>query len=291
MKLPLSHSLPDYLNEFPFYDRLPQRIREYIHQTQGYLNCIDVGANIGDTIASFYKEDADTFLAIEPNPKFNELLIHNWGWNKNVSIVSEICSSGNDQGTFEVREKNGTSSILQTENGVKMSKRSLDEMVNGHPVAANANVLKIDTDGYDFDVIEGAKELLLRNRPVVLFECDVFENEHYVQDCLTALELLKKSGYNHFLLYNNVGNLMGKYSLSDLFPFRNLLFFQLTSSFGYFDILVMKDEELIQFYKTEIDFFANDMRNKSLQRSALAAIEFYDTDQTNARASQTFCPR
>ncbi|MBC8185636.1 FkbM family methyltransferase [candidate division KSB1 bacterium] len=90
LMLPLSHSLPNYLKQFTFYDRLPQRISTYIHQKQGYLNCIDVGANIGDTIASFYKENTDTFLAIEPNPKFNKLLVENWAWNKNVTVVSDI---------------------------------------------------------------------------------------------------------------------------------------------------------------------------------------------------------
>ncbi len=274
LKLPLSHLLPIYLNQFPFYDRLPQRISEYIHQKQGHLNCIDVGANIGDTIASFYKEDTDTFLAIEPNPKFNKLLTENWGWNKNVAVVSDICSSDSDEGTFVIQEKNGTASILQKENGIKMIRRTLDEIVDNHPFATNANVLKIDTDGNDFEVIEGSNRLLQRNLPVVLFECDVFENTNYVEDCLRTLKLLKQSGYNYFLLYDNFGYLMGKYSLSDLSPFRNLLFFQLTSNFYYFDILIMKNEDIFQFFKEEIDYFAGKMPNKSLQRAAILAADF-----------------
>lgn len=273
LKLPLSHSLPVYLKQFPFYDQLPRRISEYVHQKQGHLNCIDVGANIGDTIASFYQEDTDTFLAIEPNPKFSRLLSENWGWNKNVTMVSDICSSGSDEGTFLIQEKNGTASILRAGNGIKMSSRPLDEIVNDRPFAANANVLKIDTDGHDFEVIEGSNELLSRNLPVVLFECDAFENTNYVEDCLRTLNLLKRSGYNYFLLYSNFGYLMGRYSLSDLSPFRNLLFYQLTSDFYYFDIIVMKDEDIFQFHKAEIDYFADKMPNKSLQRTAIAAAE------------------
>jgi FkbM family methyltransferase len=273
LKLPLSHFLPYYLKEFSFYDQLPQRISEYIHQKQGYLNCIDVGANIGDTIASFYKEDTDTFLAIEPNPNFNALLSKNWGWNKNVTIVSHVCSSNNGESTFVFQEENGTASILQTENGIKMSKKSLDEIVNEQPSAMNVNILKIDTDGHDFEVIEGSKRLLLRKLPVLLFECGVFDNNNYVQDCLRILELLKESGFNYFLLYNNFGNLFGKYSLSDLSPFRNLLFMQLTSDFYYFDILVMKDEDIFEFYKAEIDYFADKISNKSLQWNAIITAD------------------
>ncbi len=137
----------------------------------------------------------------------------------------------------------------------------------------NANVLKIDTDGNDFEVIAGSKRLLLRNLPVVLFECEPFENTNYVEDCLSALNFFKEIGYNYFLLYNNFGNLMGRYSLSDLSPFKNLLFFQLTSNFYYFDILVMKDEDVFQFYKEEIDYFADKIPNKSLRRTAIVAAE------------------
>jgi len=273
LKLPLSHPLPDFLRLHPFYDRLPQRISEYIHQKDGHLSCIDVGANIGDTVASFYKDDSDTFLAIEPNPKFNKLLTENWGWNKNVIMVSDICSSESSEGSFAIQEKDGTASVVQTGNGIKMNRRSLDEIVNDHPSVANANVVKIDTDGNDFEVIAGAKRLLSRNLPVVFFECDAFENTNYVEDCMSALKYFKEIGYNYFLLYSNFGYFMGRYSLADLSPFKNLLFFQLTSNFYYFDILVMKDEDVSRFYREEVNYFADNIPNKSLQRTAVVAAE------------------
>jgi FkbM family methyltransferase len=269
LKLPLSHSLPTYLMLFPFYDRLPQRISEFVHKRQGNLNCIDVGANIGDTIAAFYMKDTDTFLAVEPNPKFNKLLVENWGWNKTVTIVSDICSSGSGEDTFKFIEKSGTAAVIQTESGIKMRKRSLDEIVNEHPHSASANVLKVDTDGHDFEVIAGSKGIISRNLPVVLFECDSFKNTNYVEDCLRTLNFFKYCGYSYFLLYDNYGYLMGKYSLSDLSPFQNLLFYQLTSNFYYFDILVMKDAEVFQFYKEEINYYVERMENKSLKQTAI----------------------
>ena len=273
LKLPLSHALPNYLQQFQFYDRLLQRISDYIHQKYGYLNCIDVGANIGDTVASFYKEETDIFLAIEPNPKFNRFLTENWSWNKNVTVISVICSSSSSDGTFIIQEKNGTASIFQRENGIKMTSRPLDTIVDDHLISMNSNVLKIDTDGHDFEVISGSEKLISRNLPVVLFECDVSANTNYVNDCLGVLKFFKHSGYSHFLLYDNFGNIMGRYSLSDLSAFQNLLFYQLTSSFYYFDILVIKEEDIYQFYKSEIDYFTANMPNKLLQRTAVTAAE------------------
>ena len=271
MRLPLSHALPSYLQQFPSYDRLPHRISEYIHREYGHLSCIDVGANVGDTIAAFYEKDTDTFLAVEPNPRFNKLLVENWGWNRNVTIVADICSSGSSEGFFVIEERNGTASILETENGIQMRRRQLDEIVDDNPSATNANVLKIDTDGHDFAVVAGSKRLLARNLPAILFECDVFKNTNYVEDCLGTLNILKQSGYSSFLLYDNIGHLMGRYSLSDLSPFLNLLFFQLISDFRYFDILAMRDEDMLPFYTAEIKYFADQIPDRSLRRTALSA--------------------
>ncbi|MBW4620231.1 MAG: FkbM family methyltransferase [Cyanosarcina radialis HA8281-LM2] len=273
LKLPLSHLLPEYLRQFPHYDRLPQRISEYIHQQQGYLNCIDVGANIGDTIAAFYKEDADIFLAIEPNEKFRNFLVENCGWNKNVTAIADLCSSESSASEFVIQEKNGTAIILQAENGVSIRRRTLDEIVRDNSIALNANVLKIDTDGHDFKVISGAKELIKQNMPVILFECDNFENSNYIEDCLNTLTVLKQIGYNYFLLYDNVGHLMGRYSLSELSPFRHLLFYQLTKKLYYYDILLMNDRDISQFYSAEIDYFVRQMPNKSLPQTAIAAAK------------------
>ena len=188
-------------------------------------------------------------------------------------MVSDICSSDSCEATFTIQEKEGTASVVQTENGLKMRRRSLDEIVNDHPSMANANVLKIDTDGHDFEVIAGANRLLARNLPVVLFECQPFENTtNYVEDCLGALNSFKETGYNYFLVYDNFGHLMGRYSLFDLSPFKNLLFFQLTRPFLYqFDILVMKDEDVFQFYKEETVYFVDKLPYKSLRRTASVA--------------------
>src|SRR5574341_805534 len=93
LKLPLSHALPYYLKSFPYYDRLPGRLSDFIHRNYGFLKCIDVGANIGDTIAAFYKDQNDKFLAIEPNPKFYKYLQKNFGEKENIKILDFFCSS------------------------------------------------------------------------------------------------------------------------------------------------------------------------------------------------------
>ena len=52
---------------------------------------------------------------------------------------------------------------------------------------------KVDTNGHDFEVLAGAERLISRNHPVVLFECDVFNNTNYVEDCLSTLRISSKA--------------------------------------------------------------------------------------------------
>lgn len=274
LHLPLSHALPLYLNDWPFYDRLPGRISEYIHRKYGFIKCIDVGANIGDTIAAFYKDDQDRFLAIEPNKTFYKYLVQNWGGGaKNVEIFSGACGAECRTVMYEVLENAGTASLVTSENGTQIALRSLDNIVAQNPDFADFNILKIDTDGYDFEVIKGAQNIISANLPVILFECyPDAENANYVEDVLGLLTRFSNIGYRYFLLYDNTGYLMGKYSLGHTDDFKRLLFYQLTRNFYYFDILLMKDVDIVPFYTSEIGFFVDAMRDKSLQRSAKAAV-------------------
>jgi FkbM family methyltransferase len=255
LKLPLSHALPEYLLTYPYYDRLPTRISAYILRRYGYLNCIDVGANIVDTIAAFYKTKMDRFLAIEPHLRYRKLLQDNWRWNKNVAILPYVCSSTEGEDAYEIQEKDGTAVLVHSQLGTKMIKMSLDAIIKTSPNSSDCNVLKIDTDGHDIDVISGSIHLLKRNLPVVLFECASLENPNFINDTLGTMKLLQKSGYNHFIIYDNFGCIMGKFSISDLSYFQDLLFYCQISSFYYFDILAMRDEDLFPIYNLEIEFF------------------------------------
>lgn len=272
LKMPISHRLPIYLERFRFYDRLPHRLADFVRDRHGPLRCIDVGANIGDSIAAFHPQPADRFLAIEPNPRFNRLLRENWGGGDQVTLVADICSAKATEEAFTIHETGGTASIVADGAGLTMRARPLDEIVQEHAFARQANILKIDTDGHDFAVLSGAGRLIARQRPAVLFECDVWGNPQYVEDCLSTLEGFRDRGYDGFLVYDNYGQLMGRHSLHELGPFKQLLFYQLTGPFYYFDLLVMRDADLAAFHAAEVDYFAANMAAPSLRRTALAAV-------------------
>lgn len=273
LQVPLSHSLPIYLQRFPYYDRLPSRLGSFIRAQYGNLYCVDVGANIGDTLAAFHQHgtENDKYLAIEPHPQFYRYLSANWGGHDHIRLIKCLCSSSKTTEMHQILEKKGTASFAKTDIGIELESKTLDEIVLGIQDYAGINVLKIDTDGHDFEVIAGAKELISACRPAILFECEASSEATYVQTCLETLSYFQSLGYSEFLLYDNFGYLMGKYPLADLSAFTKLLFYQIVSEFYYFDILIMRNDDICQFYSSEVACFIENLPHEWLQQNAYIA--------------------
>jgi FkbM family methyltransferase len=273
LRLPLSHPLPLCLSRYPFFQSLLGRLSKYIHIKYGYLTCIDVGGNIGDSVAAFYQNDSDRFLVIEPNERFCKYLFENWGNTENVRIQTYICSSVSEQSIFRVFEKQGSASMVRADTGISVVVKSLDDLVTLNPDFTDFNLLKSHTDGHDFEVIAGAKKVISSNLPAILCEIDPSMNYQYSEDFLEMINFLKDTGYSSLLLYNNFGHLMGKYSLVDLKYFANLLFYHLTSRSDYLDILLMKEEDIASFFEAEQAYFIDTMPDKAFRRTANVSAE------------------
>lgn len=267
MNLRLSHALPQYLADHPLYDRLPGRLSGFLREGRSGLRCIDVGANVGDTIAALRRSGEDRFLAIEPNPRFFELLRQNWPAGTGVTCLPVLCSSS--RGVVEVRfdERRGTASAAQTERGLRIERRTVDELVDTYCEGA-VDLLKIDTDGHDFEVLRGARGVLARCQPGVLFECDAFGDPDYARECMSTLALFEGAGYRECLAYDNFGHILGRFSLSRHAELADLIFSQITRAHHYLDVLVMRDEQLDAFHRRELEHFVNTIQDEGRRLAA-----------------------
>ena len=282
--MPLSHSLPIYLKEFPFYDRLPGRLAKFIRAKLGSIKCVDVGANVGDTIAAVKEpfalekpEGADVFLAIEPNRRFAECLRSNWGGDRSVIILPYICSSSEGTTLARVSEANGTAAInlIGKEDGGQtdgFTKRIIDSIVKEYSELGDFNLLKIDTDGHDFEVLNGAREFVEGSMPFLYFEVDSFSNLHFVEDCLGTLEFLRTAGYRRLFIYDNFGSLVGVFETDDVLSLKRLLFYKLTKAGYYFDFLLMREQFVDEFHKLEVEYFIGALKKADPLRSLCALV-------------------
>ncbi len=208
-----AHSLPSFIASYPHYETEIGRLAAFIGARDGRLSMIDVGANIGDTIALLPALSAAQFLCIEGSRKYFDLLVRNFGPDPSVRCVNALLYDGSSAAAeSDLIERNGTAQLGHAhgpvEKGAKFT--TLDAVIDQYPQFASANFLKIDTDGYDFRVLKGGANLLGAARPALHFElCFHLWEEVGRTDLAEALAWLAAAGYGCAILYDNLGYLIG----------------------------------------------------------------------------------
>jgi FkbM family methyltransferase len=255
LNFPLSHGLPFYLMKHPFYDSLPGRISSFLRHSQDTISLIDIGANVGDTLAAFHLNARDQAIAVEPNGHFHSYLRRNWSHHPGVTFINALCGANNTEGRYAINENSGTAQFQATTTGSAMQQSSLDRICESSPNLGRIDIIKTDTDGYDFEVIKGAMETISQYTPFILMECDSFGNESYIKDCITTVEKLNQIHYQTVLAYDNLGHLIGAFHTNDTDKIRDLIVYQLSSGHMYLDLLFMPNNHSKTFLEQEREFF------------------------------------
>jgi len=237
--MPLSHELLILRKVNPTYDTALPRICAWVRSVEARLSCIDVGANIGDTIALIASEVDGQFMAVEASDKFFALLEHNYRNHPNVQCVRAVCGE-NGGDSVSIVTHQGTGFVSKSEVGGTQT-CSLDELLKRYTGFEGANVLKCDTDGYDYKVLRGAVGLLRRSQPVVYFELNPPELLRQHEQLLSIFPLFEAAGYKRCLLYDNVGFPVVEMELCERSQLKQLIAFISAKPHSYFDVLVIPE--------------------------------------------------
>lgn len=265
LNMHLSHSLPLILVSHPFYNKALCRISTFLKEEFGYLSMIDIGANIGDTVTLVRENVNDgTFICIEGDEKYYSLLLENLQAIDNVVCEQVFCGESNKNGSLLLLRKGGTSvigdeSALSSSRGNNMSTIvTLDSLINKHQAFSNANLLKIDTDGYDYKVIRGGKKFLSDSKPVILFELSPCHLIATGENPMTIFPLFQEIGYHDIIFYDNTGLLITKLTTDDIEQISALIRYASTKKDFYYDVILFhrRNHDILEkFYTLEQDFF------------------------------------
>jgi len=264
----LSHELPLHVCESPLYDSVVSRLAAFVRSNNRTLRMVDIGANIGDTVIAGAPQAGDKILAIEPNPFFFRYLEENLkDCAASVHLIERAVGRREMSHSLSMRsDRGGTARFTCDENAAPVHFADLQTLATD-AVMTDCNLLKIDTDGYDIDCINGALDFIERSHPAILFEADLFGNEEYATQVLDVLERLRSIGYQQAILYTHRGALFGVYQLTNVFSLLSPLFYQTSGAPLYYDILVLKDAQ--PFVCSELTFHCQQANNELSQRNAL----------------------
>jgi len=174
-----------------------ERLREYLPK-DGVV--IDVGANLGFTALLFAKHvgPGGQVYAFEPSPPIYAKLLEVVEKNQlhNVRCFNLGCGAAQGRETLLVPASSGASTIRRS--GVHLAEAcreisiALDTLDNVIlPLASKVDFLKIDTEGFEDQVLAGAEQVVARYRPIVYIELSL----EYRDSSARAITWLKARGY------------------------------------------------------------------------------------------------
>jgi len=171
------HTEPTYLEDAGNGQQLQRDAAlEYVKQ---WRVCLDIGSNIGQWTRPLARR-FESVVCFEPNPNFRECFKKNIDEN-NVLLWPVGLSDK------EHKAKQGfNSTVLQNEEG-EIDCRTLDSFA-----LTNVDFVKIDVDGFEIPLLNGAKQTLIKNNPVINIEMKKDKRNNITQQCAS---ILKDLGY------------------------------------------------------------------------------------------------
>lgn len=192
------------------YDNFPKTICAPFLTPEG--TCIDVGANVGFWSCWFARDKTTgvvysfepsqrNFTRLMCNVEFNHLTHRIRGYRCGLSNSEEkrVLYRSSDYGSLSVEKPKENSATNSHSEGV-VELRMLDSFLPD--IETPVEFIKIDVEGYEYEVIAGGIELIKRYKPTILFEV----NAHYLLGkgvTLQSLVDLLPSEYSFHSLHGN----------------------------------------------------------------------------------------
>jgi len=171
------HTEPTYLEDAGNGQQLQRDAAlEYVKQ---WRVCLDIGSNIGQWTRPLAKR-FESVVCFEPNPNFREC------FNKNIDDNNVVLWPVGLSDKEHKAKQGFNSTVLQNEEG-EIDCRTLDSFG-----LTNVDFVKIDVDGFEIPLLNGAKQTLIKNNPVINIEMKKDKRNNITQQCAS---ILKDLGY------------------------------------------------------------------------------------------------
>lgn len=233
--LPWSHTLPDYARSRATYGQnLVELAASLAERYAGEFTVVDVGANVGDSALQILRRVSGRVLSVEGDPYWARYLRMNTGDEPRVTVVEALLTATDEDRTDVTAVRgSGTTSFKPASSGSQSAQPlSISRLYAEHPEFADARLIKSDTDGFDTMLIPALANAWINAGPVLYFEFDPRMTRGTTgADPHTVWDALRKLGYEHFAIWDNGGDPLGRLEIGDVRA--PALALERTGGFGY----------------------------------------------------------
>ncbi|MEQ1799071.1 MAG: FkbM family methyltransferase, partial [Lacibacter sp.] len=186
------------------------RLAISIHKKYPGMTVIDVGANVGDTIAVLKSAIDLPVIAVEGDEVCFEFLQRNIQQFQNVSLVKSYLGEKSQSIKVNLEHAGWNTTIIPEETGKRQIVfKTLDEIIHaGGFNYRQLKLLKVDVEGFDTIVLRGASEIIRAHRPVLFFEYNRKSMKAINEEGLSTILSFEKEGYDKIVFFDHKGNLV-----------------------------------------------------------------------------------
>jgi FkbM family methyltransferase len=178
-----NHTEPTY-KFVPDKDRQAEQLNMALKYVRSFRNCIDIGSNIGLWTRYLAKKFQHVYC-FEPNETYINCFNKNIT-DKNITLYKNGLS---EKEHYATQDKHST--VLSTEPGNILCK-TLDSYE-----FTDIDFIKIDVDGFEHLVLNGARNTLQKNNPVINIELKGDKSDSRNKSTQRCRDLLREYGYNY----------------------------------------------------------------------------------------------
>ena len=203
MVLPPEHPLSMWTSLYKDYDNfLPKLVKEMSSNE----SIIDIGANVGDTLFRFIDTNSKpNYFSIEADQYFFKYLKKNKELlekevQDRVTLINELVGK-NLKGSLVQKSNLGSKFLVESADGLEA--KSLDEIIIDKNIK-NIKLIKVDVDGYDYNVLLSAMNEIKKSKPILFFEYMSLNKAEYIE----LIKKLYEIGYSEWTIINNYGSVI-----------------------------------------------------------------------------------
>jgi len=194
-----------------YYDILTKKLMKKVLKNQS--NCIDIGGFKGEITDEILKfSPKGQHFIFEPIPDLFKNIEAKFKSRSNISVINLAVSDKKGTSTFRFVPNFPAYSGLKKRDypdnntEVKEIEVKTDRLEDVIPNNVKIDFIKIDVEGAEFLVLSGAKNILLKSKPVVVFEYGLGASDFYGTDPEMMFNYFKDAGYGIFLLNDFIKN-------------------------------------------------------------------------------------
>lgn len=185
-------------------------MKNFMSLTQDKKCLMDIGAHYGAFSLVFTAKGVDRLaFAFDPSPKVFGFLLFNAQANSknNIKVYQNVIGDNNEPVVMRLESVNQLSAI-GTQERVRKSKKkftvesmTIDQFVTMNKI--KPDVIKIDTEGFEYQVLKGGFNYLKNNNPLLFLEIHPPKLRNHGLTVRKLWDLLSDLGYNNIIDLQN----------------------------------------------------------------------------------------